>query len=99
MKSVIKGAKTFKKHQKLNNSFEYFITSTIVVNALILTLKWPGMTPKTEFGIEIVNYICTAIFILEAIIKLTATGKNYFRSGWNIFDFTIVIASIIFMTP
>lgn len=50
-------------------------------------------------SIDIINYVCTAIFILEAIIKLIAFGTDYFRDGWNIFDFVIVVGSIIFISP
>ena len=31
------------------------------------------------------------------IIRLFAYGKNYFRDAWNVFDFTIVIGSSIFI--
>ena len=43
---------------------------------------------------EQVNYIFTAIFALEAVIKVIALGKIYFKDGWNIFDLVIVIMSI-----
>ena len=46
-----------------------------------------------------INYICTGIFIAEAIIKLLGLGKNYFKDGWNVFDFIIVVSSIIFLHP
>ena len=35
------------------------------------------------------------MFTVEAIIKIIALGKNYFKIGWNIFDFIIVLATII----
>lgn len=45
---------------------------------------------------EILNYIFTAIFIAEAIIKLIGFGpKIYFSEGWNKFDFTIIVGSFI----
>ena len=45
---------------------------------------------------DIINYIFAAIFIAEAIIRITAFGfKEYFKEGWNIFDFIVVIGSII----
>ena len=37
----------------------------------------------------------TTFFTLEAVLKLTALSKDYFASGWNIFDLIIVIASLI----
>jgi len=39
--------------------------------------------------------VFTSFFTLEAVLKLTALSKDYFASGWNIFDLIIVIASLI----
>lgn len=42
------------------------------------------------------NLVFTVIFIIEAIMKLVAYGiKGYFYSGWNKFDFFVVITSIL----
>jgi len=35
------------------------------------------------------------IFTFEAIIKIFALDKNYFKDNWNIFDFIVVILSIL----
>ena len=40
------------------------------------------------------NYIFTAIFILEATLKLIAFGLSYFNNSWNRFDFFVVMSSI-----
>ena len=42
---------------------------------------------------EKINISFTAIFILEAIIKITAIGWPYFTDYWNIFDLIITILS------
>ena len=39
--------------------------------------------------------VFTAFFTLEASLKLLAMSKEYFASGWNIFDLIIVVASLI----
>ena len=46
---------------------------------------------------NILDLIFTTIFIFEAVIKIIGLGKFYFYSGWNIFDFVIVLFSIIGM--
>lgn len=38
--------------------------------------------------------VFTVIFTVEAIIKLTALSKDYFRVGWNILDLVIVGLSL-----
>lgn len=44
---------------------------------------------------EILNYVFAAIFTIEAIIKITAFGKLYFKDNWNVFDFIIVVGTAI----
>ncbi|KAK3751456.1 hypothetical protein QZH41_000742 [Actinostola sp. cb2023] len=41
------------------------------------------------------NLVFTAIFILEGIVRILALRVGYFFSPWNVFDFVIVICSII----
>ena len=40
---------------------------------------------------DIVDYIFIGIFTLEAVIKIVAFGKAYFKEGWNRFDFGLVV--------
>lgn len=44
---------------------------------------------------EMTNFVFTAIFIAEAILKLFAFGWSYFGTSWNKFDFFVVISSIL----
>jgi hypothetical protein len=45
---------------------------------------------------EILNYIFTVIFFIEAACKLIAfTPRVYFSEGWNIFDFVIILGSFV----
>lgn len=60
-----------------------------------MTLSWYNDPDSLGADLEIVNYIFTAIFTLEAIIKIIAYHTFYFKQGWNIFDFIIVIISYI----
>lgn len=45
--------------------------------------------------LDFTEYIFTAVFIVEAVLKLVAFGKSYFESAWNKFDFFVVSASIV----
>lgn len=44
---------------------------------------------------EMFNIFFTTIFTLEAIVKILGYRKYYFKDPWNIFDFTLVIVSIL----
>lgn len=48
---------------------------------------------------HVINLVFTAIFLLEAVIRIVALRLHYFTQPWNIFDFTIVILSIIGKEP
>jgi hypothetical protein len=56
------------------------------------------MTKETEDVVSNLNLFFSIVFILEAIIKLIAYGKRYFKDSMNIFDFFIVSTSAIFYT-
>lgn len=78
--------------------FELFIFSVIVLNTLVMLSKWLTMTEAAEEVTEKINLVFTWVFIIEAIIKLCAFQCRYFHDTWNLFDFTIVCASILGMS-
>lgn len=79
-----------------NHYFENFIMIIIVLNTLVLFLKWYEQPKEVDQVAEILNYIFTAIFFTEAIIRIIAISpKLYFSEGWNIFDFVIVLGSFL----
>lgn len=41
------------------------------------------------------NLVFTGIFTAEAIVKLVALRQHYFKKAWNVFDFIIVVSSVI----
>lgn len=78
---------------------EKFIRYVVLVNALVLFLKWPNMNKGIQKFADTVSYICNFMFVLEAVIKITAYGRDYFKSNWNRFEFAVVVGSLIFITP
>jgi Ion transport protein len=45
--------------------------------------------------IENVNKGLLSVYILEFLIKFSAFGLSYFHEGWNILDFSVVLAAIV----
>ena len=81
------------------NRFEYFIIGIILFNAALLGL---GTSPAIErdYGdqLHLANNFILGIFIVEALMKMLARWPkplSYFRDGWNIFDFTVVVLALI----
>jgi len=60
-----------------------------------MAADFEGSSPMYKTFLEMLNYIFTGVFIIEAILKLLAFGSSYFNSSWNVFDFCVVCASIV----
>ena len=73
--------------------FAFFITGIIFLNCTLIGIE----TYFTNSTIYSVQVICLIIFTLEIVIRWFASGsnKNYWKDGWNIFDFFIVSVSYI----
>lgn len=85
-----------------HKAFERFIIAVIIINGVILGLE-TSVDITAQYGslLMLGNQLVLAIFILEAAIKITAVApqwKRYFGDGWNLFDFSIVVLSLIPMT-
>ena len=78
--------------------FDSFILVCIMVNTVVLALKWYGEPEALPSILEVINYVFAAIFTVEAGIKLIALRNVYFYDGWNVFDFAIVIGTYIGIT-
>ena len=79
--------------------FDLAILSVILFNALVLGAE-TDPTLKADYGdtLVLLNDICFAIFVVELLIRMTATWprpRDFFRSGWNIFDFIIIVSVFI----
>jgi voltage-gated sodium channel len=73
-----------------------FILGVILFNAAILGLE--TSKPAMEMAgplIVTLDQICLAIFVVEIAAKLSARGFDFFKRGWNIFDFVIVGISLV----
>lgn len=79
--------------------FEPFIITVIVISGVVVGLETSeNIIAKHGNWLEYVNYLIVAIFIVEALLKMTALAPrswNYFRNGWNVFDFFIIVAALI----
>ncbi len=79
--------------------FERFIIALIILNAMVLGIEtYPAIAIPYERLLLSINKIILSIFVLEAVLKITAATpvyRRYFGDGWNLFDFTVVVFSLI----
>ena len=82
------------KHVVESNNFDYLIMFVICLDALALGMLTIGVEDidfiKTMF---LLDRICMAIFVVEMLIKMYAYGPRFFKSGWNVFDFSVIAIS------
>ncbi|KAL4709794.1 hypothetical protein ACJJTC_001248 [Scirpophaga incertulas] len=80
----------------VSTPFEYFIMTLIVLNTLLLMMKFHEAPPLLMDTLTFMNLVFTFFFLLETVLKLIAFGcANFFKDPWNTFDFITVIGSII----
>ena len=76
--------------------FISFITAVIIINAFTLGLETSAkITSKYGLILSLIDKIALSIFTLELIGKLLVYRFNFFKDGWNVFDFIIVVVSLI----
>jgi voltage-gated sodium channel len=80
------------------NIFTNFILSVVFLNAIVIGFQsYPEIDAKYGSLFHTLDLLFLSIFTLEVIFKLAVNRTQYFKDGWNLFDFIVVAASIAFM--
>ena len=78
-----------------SSAFQRFIIAVIVVNAITLGLETSSSAMQKAGGLLLaLDRTALAIFVVELALKLFVYRLRFFRSGWNVFDFTIVAVTL-----
>uniref|UniRef100_A0A4W3J4L6 Voltage-dependent L-type calcium channel subunit alpha n=1 Tax=Callorhinchus milii TaxID=7868 RepID=A0A4W3J4L6_CALMI len=84
--------------------FEYLMFVLILLNTICLAMQHQGQAQRFSHAMDVLNMLFTGLFTVEMILKLIAFKPRvctankligYFSDPWNVFDFLIVIGSII----
>ncbi|XP_034671028.1 uncharacterized protein LOC117902498 isoform X5 [Drosophila subobscura] len=76
--------------------FDLAIAAVIGLNVVTMAMEYYRMKMALQYALKIFNYFFTAVFILEANMKLVALGwKLYLKDRWNQLDVGIVLLSIV----
>lgn len=79
--------------------FERGVLAVVLVSATLVGLETSAtVTAHYADWLQWANRLVVACFAAEAAIKLIAVAPRfsvYFRNGWNIFDFSILVLSLI----
>ncbi|XP_063153765.1 voltage-dependent L-type calcium channel subunit alpha-1S isoform X1 [Candoia aspera] len=76
--------------------FEYLMFFLITLNTICLGMQHYKQSEMMNQLSDVLNVVFTILFTVEMILKLIAfKAKGYFGDPWNVFDFLIVVGSII----
>uniref|UniRef100_A0A8C5CGB3 Voltage-dependent L-type calcium channel subunit alpha n=1 Tax=Gadus morhua TaxID=8049 RepID=A0A8C5CGB3_GADMO len=76
--------------------FEYLMFFLIMLNTLCLGMQHCNQSDHITKLSSTLNLIFTVLFTVEMILKLLAfKAKGYFGDPWNVFDFLIVVGSVV----
>ena len=77
-----------------SKQFQLFILAVIVANAIALGLEtYDAIDREVGDMLNLLNDVFLGIFVVEIAIRIAAHGRrpqDYFKNGWNVFDFLII---------
>lgn len=78
------------------NSVQNIIIVLIIFNSITIGMETSSII-MNSFGIILllIDKIILVIFVIEILLKLYAYGFGFFKSGWNVFDFSIVAIALL----
>ncbi|MBL1321878.1 MAG: ion transporter [Methylophaga sp.] len=85
----------FKLHQ--NKLFEFVVIGIIIFSALVTGARTYNIDSTMTNVVAWLDMFITVFFLVEILIRLAAEPRffDFFKKGWNIFDFIIVTISLI----
>ncbi|CAG7722563.1 unnamed protein product [Allacma fusca] len=78
-----------------HSGFEILITTFIIINTVLLASEHHHQPDWLSKVLEFGNHFFTVVFVLEAVIKISALQKEYFLNWWNLFDLFVVVMSLL----
>jgi voltage-gated sodium channel len=84
---------------KESNIFDNFIIIVIIFSAILIGIETEPSIYKANASLfHFIDVLILSIFTIEIIIKIGVHGNKpwkYFMDPWNLFDFVIVIVSLL----
>lgn len=78
------------------NPFEFLVIGVIILNAAALAvLTYDDLDPTTEALALFIDSVAIVFYTVEVALRIVSYGSKpwmFFRNGWNVFDFAIVVA-------
>lgn len=94
---MIKTIQTAFLKLRSNKIFELVVVAVIIISALEIGAKTYDLSDAAIFILEYLDVFITIFFLCEILVRFIGEEekKNFFKSGWNIFDTLVVVISLI----
>ncbi|XP_059811670.1 sodium channel protein type 4 subunit alpha A [Hypanus sabinus] len=76
-------------------AFDIFIMILICLNMVTMMVETDDQSKEKDVILYWINLVFIVVFTSECILKIIGLRHYYFTIGWNIFDFVVVILSIV----
>jgi voltage-gated sodium channel len=82
---------------RANKIFELTVIAIIVLSALLIGARTYDEITHFQQWLRVLDVAVTIFFLVEILIRMAAERRltDFFKKGWNVFDFLIVTASLI----
>ncbi|XP_061082500.1 sodium channel protein type 2 subunit alpha-like isoform X2 [Conger conger] len=81
----------------MKQAFDIFIMALIILNMITMMVETDEQTEKMKKNLYKINVVFIILFTAECLLKMFSLRHYFFTIGWNVFDFVVVIVSIIGM--
>jgi voltage-gated sodium channel len=79
--------------------FDTLIIAVILANAVVLGMQtYPDLSARNGDTLDLLNEVFLGIFVVELLLRIGSYGRrpqDFFRSGWNLFDFVVIAAAFV----
>ncbi|HEX2496893.1 MAG TPA: ion transporter [Gaiellaceae bacterium] len=80
-------------------AFTGAVVAVILLNAVVLGLHtYPGIDREYGDTLALINALCLAFFVVEMLLRIASylpRPWEFFREGWNVFDFVAVFLAFV----
>jgi voltage-gated sodium channel len=82
-----------------SHAFTTVVIAVIIANAVVLGMQtYDGLVDRYGDLLDLLNGLFLAFFVLELAVRIAAywpRPQDFFRSGWNVFDFVIIAVAFV----
>lgn len=79
----------------MNSScYEIVMVVLICLNVVVLMVESMDTSHTVHDALYRMQFIFMVIFLLECVFKVTAFRQHYFKDGWNVVDFVVLLIQI-----